>query len=483
MVPGVPVLPGIDESLLSWAVEEASRLGASYSEARFHSLRGFSYTLLNGELLRASVTESVGVAVRVIVDGSLGFAATNDMSRESIKAAVERAVRSARSTAGLVRTPVRMSEQPLGRARYSVAERKPWGNVTEDEFIERGREIVSSLETSGLGYELKSLVLNLGYDVEEKLIVNSDGAIVESRVPRLHGFYVITGLREGERANRWNQVGGSGGYELVDDLRVAEMLAEDLESMKIYLVEAGSPPRGRMDVVLGPEVVGLAVHESAGHPSEADRVLGREAAQAGLSYRRRMKPGERIGSEHSTVIDDPTIPGSHGFYLYDDEGVPARPRYLIRNGVLGEYLHNRETAAVFGTQSNAAARAKEWWAEPIVRMANTYFAPGDYSFEELVEDIKHGVYIKKYMEWNIDDYRWVARYVGFEAYEIVNGRLGRPVKNPALEVNSREFYSSVDAAGKDLEFHAGTCGKGEPGQGVPVWFGGPHIRLRGVRIL
>ncbi len=476
-------MPRIGEDELLRLVEKAVELGAEYAEARYHRLREFSYTLMNGALARASISESEGVAVRVIVDGSLGFASTNDLQTRALEEAVEKAVRSARSTAGLVREKIRMAPARLGRARYSVYEAKPFESIPEEDFVDEGRDLVSSIDTANLGFELKSLILNLGYSIEEKLLVTSDGAIVESRVPRLEGFYSVTGTAEGERANRWNQIGGSGGLELIEALKVRENVEDDLRSLRIYLREAGKPPRGKMDVILGPEVVGLAVHESAGHPSEADRVLGREAAQAGLSYRRRMKPGERIGSEYSTVIDDPTIPGSYGFYLYDDEGVPARPRYLIRNGLLDEYLHNRETAAVYGVESNAAARAKEWWAEPIVRMANTYFAPGDYSFEELVEGVKRGVYIKKYMEWNIDDYRWVARYVGFEAYEIVDGRLGRPVKNPALEVNSLEFYSSVDAAGKDLQFYAGTCGKGEPGQGVPVWFGGPHIRLRGVRIL
>ncbi len=471
-----------EDALLARVVEEASGAGASYAEARYHRVRGFSFTLLNGNLLGTSYTDSEGVAVRAIVRGSLGFASTDSLSRESLFEAASRAVRSASSTAQLMKEPIGMSEERLGRADVVVAEKKPLGSIDDADIISMISELYKSIDFSGRGIEVRSVILGFNYSIEEKVLVTSDGARVYSRTPRVGMFYSITAEHAGERANRWNQLGGVGGLELIEELDLAGHLEDDLGSLVVYLAKAKKPPRGRMDVILGPEVVGLAVHESAGHPSEADRVMGREAAQAGLSYRRRMRPGERIGSPVSTVIDDPTIPGSYGFYLYDDEGVPARPRYLIREGVLAEYLHNRETAYAMKTHSNAAARAKEWWAEPIVRMANTYFAPGDYSFDELVEDVKHGVYIKKYMEWNIDDYRWVARYVGLEAYEIVNGRLGDPVKNPALEVNSMEFYSSVDAAGRDLEFFAGTCGKGEPGQGVPVWFGGPHIRLRGVTI-
>jgi len=236
-------------------------------------------------------------------------------------------------------------------------------------------------------------------------------------------------------------------------------------------------------VVVGQEVVGLLVHESCGHPMEADRILGREAAQAGESYVKPDMIGKyRVGTELVTVIDDPTIPGSNGFYLFDEEGVPARPRYLYLRGVLNEPLHNRHTAAIFGTRSNAAARAMDYKSEPIIRMANTYFAPGDMSFAELIEDIRFGVYIKSYQEWNIDDIRWNQRYVGLEAYIIRDGELAEPVRNPVLEITTKGFYSRVVGVDKELMFFPGTCGKGEPSQGVPVWFGGPNVRLEPIKL-
>ena len=180
------------------------------------------------------------------------------------------------------------------------------------------------------------------------------------------------------------------------------------------------------------------------------------------------------------MIDDPTIPGSSGFYLYDEEGVSARPRYLYKEGIINEHLHNRWSAKLYGVESNAAARSMDYTSEPIIRMANTYLKPGDYKFDEMIEGIRHGVYIKSYMEWNIDDVRWSQRYVGLEAYLIENGELKGFVRNPALEITTKAFYSSIDAADSNLEFYAGTCGKGEPMQGVPVWFGGPNVRLRNI---
>jgi TldD protein len=216
---------------------------------------------------------------------------------------------------------------------------------------------------------------------------------------------------------------------------------------------------------------------------EADRILGREASQAGESY---VKPeyinNYRVGGEHATVIDDPTIPGSYGFYLYDDEGVKARPRFLYKNGLIHEPLHNRHTARLFNTRSNGASRSMNNSSEPIIRMSNTYITPGELKFEELIEDIDLGVYVKSYMEWNIDDIRWNQRYVGLESYLIRNGELADPVRNPVLEFTTGWFYSNILAVDKNLEFHPGTCGKGEPSQGVPVWFGGPNVKLSKMRI-
>ncbi len=239
---------------------------------------------------------------------------------------------------------------------------------------------------------------------------------------------------------------------------------------------------GNMDVVLGPEVVGIVSHESAGHPAEADRMLGREAAQAGETYLGQEDAGRKIGSEVVNVVDDPTLDRSFGFYLSDDEGVKARRRYLIKEGLANELLHDRETAYRMGAASNGSSRAVAYYREPIVRMANTFVEPKDHSVGELIEGVRRGAYIKNFMEWNIDDRRYNQRYVGLEAYLIENGKLGPRLKNPVLEISTPALWSAVDAVGKDVEFAAAHCGKGDPMQAIPVWTGGPHMRLRNIRL-
>ncbi|BEP18549.1 TldD/PmbA family protein [Pyrofollis japonicus] len=470
-----------DPSLLQKAIDLMQSSGAEYAEARYHSLKRTTILMINGVVMGVEVSAQSGIATRAIVNGGLGFSSATRITSEDVRDAALRAVSAAKTSSRGVRHGVQMGPGRLGNARYSVLERRKLEDTPLDSKISYLSEIYKVLELEKNGFKVSNTTVIYSETIEEKILLTSDGAFIESRVPRVAVMYNLAATYEDKRANRFGEVGASGGYELLDSFNLQKRISDDIESLYTALVKARSPPRGRMDVVLSPEIVGLMVHESAGHPSEADRVLGREAAQAGMSFRTTYKE-DRIGSDAVTVVDDPTIPGSFGFYLYDDEGVAARERILYNHGMLAELLHNRETAAVYGVESNGAARAMDYKSEPIVRMANTYMKPGTYSFEELIEDIKQGIYMKKYMEWNIDDIRWGQRYVALEAYVIENGEIKDPVTNVALEVTTKQLYSSIDAVGKDLVFYAGLCGKGEPPQGVPVWMGGPHVRLRGVTI-
>lgn len=420
-----------------------------------------------------------GVAVRVLVNGSLGFASTSDLSLDSLFKTVDNAISRAKTTSRLRKNPIEFSEERLGHARYSVYEKKPITSylspVTSKELlIELYKTALSSVKEAKLAIAMNFLWTRYEY----KLIVNSDGGFVESKIPRIYLSSTITLLSSKGSMQRRIELGASGGAELLDQWNPRARVEREVSAVENVLLRGVEPPREKVSVVLGPEVVGLIVHESSGHPMEADRILGREAAQAGESYVKPDMIGRfKVGNEYATVIEDPTIPGSYGFYLYDDECVRARPRYLYKEGVLYEPLHNRHTARIFGTNSNGAARAMNYASEPIIRMSNTYLAPGDMEFDELIEDIDLGVYVKSYMEWNIDDSRWNQRYVGLEAYMIRDGELAEPVKNPVLEFTTGWFYSNIEGVDRNLEYYPGTCGKGEPSQGVPVWFGGPNVRL------
>jgi len=472
------------EDLLRFAVDEALKLGAKYAEARYQKDVSESIILKNGvpEVSAKSLEE--GLCVRVLVDGALGFASTSNLKKTSIRRAVKSAIAFAKASRRLGKK-IELSEEKLSEAKVEIKPRIRFEAVDLDAKIDFLKEIDREAVEVGkrVGVKVSARLLELMRWDLEKHLITSDGANIYTKIPRVMFEYFLT-IHSPEKGTiqRFEHLGESRGWEAIEAWRIPERVRREVEAVSKVLLKGVKPPEDRVDVVLGPEIVGIACHESAGHPGEADRVLGREAAQGGESYIKPELLGTRIGSEVVTVVDDSTIPSSFGYSPYDDEGVAGRERKLIENGVLKELLHNRETAAEFGVRSNGAARASGYDYEPIIRMSNTYMKPGDYSFEELLEDIKDGVYIRSYQEWNIDDIRWNQRYVGVEAYRIVNGELREPVREPVLELTTKSFYSSIDAVGKQVEFFAGYCGKGDPMQSIPVWLGGPHVRLRNVKL-
>ena len=473
------------EDLLEFVVDFALKMGADYAEARFQSDITETVTLKNGVPDASTLSETEGLSVRVIFKGALGFASTNMLNRRASKEAAKRALEGAKAASKAVRLGVKMGGGELGRGRVEVRPRVSFEHVDMDARLELLKEADGrALEAvKDVGAHLPARIFTLDTWITEKTIITSDGVNVSSSTPRVALSVFMTAYHpQRGTAQRFFDLGETAGWEAVERWNLTRLFREEAYSLGKVLMEAEKPPKGVVDLVLGPEVIGLVSHESSGHPSEADRILGREAAQAGETYLKKDSLGMKVGSQLVNVVDDPTIERSFGFYLYDDEGVKARRRVLIKEGVINEFLHNRETASVFGVESNGASRASAYDREPIVRMANTFLEPGDYTFEELVEDVKEGVYIKNFMEWNIDDRRLNQRYVGLEAYRIEGGEVKGLVRNPVLEVTTTGLWSAVDAVGRDLQFQAAYCGKSDPMQGIPVWTGGPHTRLRGIRL-
>ncbi|MDH7556435.1 MAG: TldD/PmbA family protein [Candidatus Methanosuratincola sp.] len=466
---------------IDWLLDYLISEGAGYAEVRSHRNVAMEVVLKNGVAEPPEYVEAHGIAVRVIVDGALGFASTNILTREGLMEAASKAVRSARAMAGSCKKVRLSSEKPV-KAEWEADHRALPTSVDPGEVIDLLKSVDASI-TGVKGAEFPNRLLVFGGSEEEKEYVNSEGTKIRSLVPRVAGYFIITAYEGGKGSlQRIVQLGESGGWERARIIAPDSVAREEAEAMSRILREGKALAPGKYDVVVGGEVTGIISHEACGHPQEADRIMGREAAQAGESYLKPSMLGRRIGSPVVNISDDPTLPASYGFYLYDDEGVPARRKALIREGRVNEFLHGRETAHDFGVSSNAAMRASSYAREPIVRMSNTFMEPGDHTLEEMIEGVERGVYIKSFQEWNIDDIRWNNRYVGLEAYMIEGGEIGNPVRAPVIEATTEVIFSSVDAVGKDLVFKAATCGKGKPEQGVPVWTGGPSMRMRGIHL-
>ncbi len=468
---------------VEFAIEYGRRLGARYCEARYQRDVKVSVILKNGEPEPPSYSRESGLGIRAVVDGGMAFTSTNILEREEIERAVAQAVKAARAASRAVKKWVEFSEEGFEKANYTVEFMKSPVEVELEELLKLLKHFDEVAVSSFKEAKLPGRLISYDGWWTEKTYMNSDGAYVESWIPRVSILFFLTALHpERGTAQRYFQLGEAGGLERIGAWKLDEQVQNEARALERALLEGAKIEDGIYDVILGSEVVGLLCHEASGHPQEADRILGREAAQAGESYLKPEMFGRKIGSEHVTVIDDPTLPHSYGYYLYDDEGVKARPRYLIKEGVINELLHNRQTASVFKVKSNAAARASAYDREPIVRMSNTYLKPGDWSLDEMLQETRRAIWIKSFEEWNIDDIRWNNRYVGLEAYLVEGGEVKKVLRDPVLEATTEKIFSSVDAVARELGFWAATCGKGDPMQGVPVWTGGPPIRLREMRI-
>ena len=477
----------MDERLARFAVDRARALGAQYAEARIQRNLESEAILRNGNPEPAVIGDALGIGIRVLVNGSLAFSATNMLTEESVRSLVEGAIKRAKSAAKFTKQKIGFSNEKSHQAKWSAPEKKNIENVGIEDLARVLKELDNSIKNGKNGVEFPNRLFFLRTMLVERIYVNSDGANLRGRVPRLQFHSYISAKHSGKTSTvtipaGYAQLGESGGWEVLDRFNLFEYVPKTAEELADVVKAEKKPPTETVDVILGPEVSGLVSHESCGHPGEADRILGREGAQAGESYLKSNDIGYKIGSEQAFVSDDPTLPNSMGFYLYDEEGVPARKRALISKGIISSFLHNRESAHDLNTSSNASARSVRYDREPIVRMANTYIEPGDYTFEGMVKDVKLGVYIKSFMEWNIDDKRLNQRYVGLESYLIEKGEVKHHVKDPILEITTPKLYGSLDARGNDLKFMGATCGKGDPMQGIPVWTGGPHVRLRNIRV-
>jgi TldD protein len=471
----------LERNIADYALEYAGSKKIEYAEVRAQTQKQENLVLKNGILEAYISAVNSGFCVRILADGGIGFASTNKWTKEEAKSIVDLAYKSA--AAAKRPDKIKFAEERGVETSCKVEQKKRMEDVHPETKIARFLEIDKTLASCGVNIPARMLqcVMNL----TEKYFVNTEGSRISSFVPKIGTFGFVTVVEQGKTEQTYEQFGYSGGWEAFDEWKITERIIHDANILKEVITKGKAVKPGTMDLVCGPEVTGIAAHESCGHPMEADRILGREMSQAGRSFIFQGGPfwiGTRIGSDAVTIVDDPTIEHSYGYYEYDDEGIKSRRRYLYKNGIINEFLHNRETAAKLGTRSNASSRSVNYDREAIVRMANTFVLQGDMTEEELIDNVKYGVYMKSFTEWNIDDKRFNQRYVGREAYLIQNGELNHPVARPVIETTTKKFWSTVDAVSKNVKFDAATCGKGDPMQGIPVYTGGPSIRLRGVYI-
>ncbi|HLD05332.1 MAG TPA: TldD/PmbA family protein [Candidatus Nanoarchaeia archaeon] len=470
----------MDEDLVHFAIDFLEKQGCSYVEARLEESEGNDFILKNGTLDLASYSQITGLGVRFLLKNKLNFVSTNELARDHVLKKLQAALHTAKKAAKYGEH-TELSREESHEDRYTVKAQIDPQNLEPEAKIRWLKELDQDLLATSV--KLPSRYLQYGDSQVTEYLATSEGIRITQTLPKVHFFYNYLIQAGNETSQKFCEYGATQGWEGVLGWKLNQTLPEQVKALHKNVTEGKAAPKEAVDLVVSPEVTGIMVHESVGHPYEADRILGREAAQAGESFISQDMVGSRIGNDCVTVCDDPTLENGFGHYKYDNEGVRARRKYLIKKGMIHEFLHNRETAAQMNHgKSNGSSRATDYDKESIIRMSNTIVLPGEFKTEEeLIADVKLGVWMKNYMEWNIDDKRLNARYTGAEAYLIKNGKIAGPVRNPTLEITTPKLWGSVDGVAQNSAYFAGNCGKGEPMQGIPVWFGGPSMRLRKIK--
>jgi TldD protein len=477
-----------DNDLLEQIIEFGLKQGASYVEVRAINGTNRSLFAQQGALVSAGESSNAGLGIRVLKNGGMGFGSIDNFNRDEIFALTKKIVRFANQSHR--KEPLDLGPVVSSVAKWKVPVKEPFSDVDYDSFLGFIKDFTHAVTNISHPNFIANHSCFLTLGEYSKLIVTSEGTKLESQHSQISGFSFLNARSPNGNEQRYHTVLGSGGWEWFKEKKFFEFLSQDTEQLTEVADKAASISFSQpVDMVVGSEVAGIIAHENVGHPSEGDRIMGRESAQAGESFWRNYikEIGKAVvGSSHVSVSDDPRIPNSPGYYLYDDEGVPARKRELMKNGTLHEPLLNRDYGKRFGLKSNGAARADNYYREPIIRMASTFIEPGDYSLDEMASEVKKGVYMKSFTEWNIDDVRFQSKYVGLECYLIENGEItSKRIKRPVLETTSLGLFKSIDACGKadTIEWiHAGTCGKGDPMQIAPVFMTGPCMRIRDIRM-
>jgi len=443
------------------------KFDAEYAEARAQKLFKTMLTIKEEKVEAAREVVETGVAIRVLVDGAWGFASVGATKTELLFDSLSDACKMAKAASLKLKHPIKLVEYKSFEDKVKV---KPRKNPTQF-LIEDKITTTSTIAKTVLGFDrrIKSCTIDYLDIFGTNYFVNSEGTCIEQ--DKLYVWSRITAAaREADVLTfSREEVGSTAGYEIFD-VETPEILGERVAKRAVEQLRAKLPKGGRFEAVLGPNVVGVFVHEAFGHLAEADLTLSGSVLIDKL--------GKRIASEVVEIYDDGTIDGAFGSFKYDDEGVPAQRTLLVKGGVVVGLMHNRETASKFNVEPTGNARAEDFRVEPIIRMRNTFMAPQDYTFEELIEDIKFGYYFKSFRggQANLDG----TFQVGIqEAYEIVKGEIADPVRNASISGNTLETLHKVDAVGKDFELWPGRCGKG---QTAFICDGGPHIRVKEVLV-
>ena len=475
------------------ALSAAKAAGATHADLRLHRISTEIIQLRDGELETSVVSHEVGLAVRVIVNGTWGFASHAELAPAVAAEAARRAVHVATTLAALNAERVELAPEPVYTDATWVSDYRidPFGIPTADKIAVLKEYSGRLLNADGIDHVSAGLTAAK----EQTCYADTFGSsITQQRVRVLPSLEAVTvdaaaGTFDSMRTlaapmgRGWEAVAGDEVWNWTDELaQLPALLAEK--------VKAPSVTAGLTDLVIDPTNLWLTIHESIGHATEYDRAIGYEAAYAGTSFATPDKLGTmRYGSPVMNVTADRTVQHGLASIGYDDEGVAAQSWDLVRDGIFVGYQLDRVFAPRLGQpRSNGCSYADSAHHVPIQRMANVSLqpAPEDIGTADLIGRVEDGIYIVGDKSWSIDMQRYNFQFTGQRFFRIRDGRLDGQLRDVAYQATTTDFWNSLEAVGGPSTWWLGgafNCGKAQPGQVAPVSHGCPSALFRGVNVL
>ncbi|GLR17520.1 TldD/PmbA family protein [Portibacter lacus] len=505
--------PGMDvatkKALADVALNTARGLGATYADARIGRYLN-QYVFTREKMVQNTVnTESFGIGIRVIANGTWGFASTNDVTPDGIKKATELAISVAKANSKIQTDDVVLAPvQGYGDVSWKTPIEKSSMSVPVSEKVDLLLEANARALENGADY-ISSALFSVN---EQKYFASTEGSYIDQDVHRIWPTLNVTAIdkasgkfknRQGLAApmgmgyeylipDKSEEIMGAGGvvlyrnrYDIVADAIASAKQAKEMLTAKS--VEAG-----KYDLVLEPNHLGLTIHESVGHPLELDRVLGYEANYAGTSFATldKLEAGDfNYGNELVNLVADKTQPHSLGAVGYDDEGVKCKKWDLVRNGTLVNYQAIRDQVHMIGqNESHGCCYSQSWNDVQFQRMPNVSLEPGKekYSINDMIKDVEKGIYLVGRGSYSIDQQRYNFQFGGTLTYEIKNGEITGMVNDAAYQSNTQEFWNScAKICDKDdyRIFGSFFDGKGQPSQVSAVSHGCSTTRFNGVNVI
>ncbi|MHA4850180.1 MULTISPECIES: TldD/PmbA family protein [unclassified Rhodococcus (in: high G+C Gram-positive bacteria)] len=476
------------------ALGAARAAGASHADLRVHRLTSQSLRLRDGKVQAAVDTNEVGFAVRVVVEGTWGFASHAELTPATAAATAEQAVAVARALRGLNREHVELADEPVYAEAQWVSEYEvdPFEVPTAEKISLLGEYSHRLLATDGVDHVTAECL----QVKEQTFYADLAGSFIVQQRVRLHPQLEATTVDQSAGVFETMRtlappVGRGWEYLRSDDTWNWTTELAELPELLAEKVKAPTVVAGPTDLVIDPTNLWLTIHESIGHATEYDRAIGYEAAYAGTSFATPDKLGTlRYGTPIMHVTADRTEPHGLATVGYDDEGVETQSWDLVADGVLVGYQLDRAFAPRLGLdRSNGCSYADSPHHVPIQRMANVSLQPDpdtDRSTADLISGVEDGIYIVGDKSWSIDMQRYNFQFTGQRFYRIRGGRIDGQVRDVAYQATTTDFWGSLEALGGRSTWQLGgafNCGKAQPGQVAAVSHGCPSALFRGVNVL